>query len=69
MLMDIFSEMIHGLLPMFLVGVLGVSVFTVGIIEELPEATAFIVKMYFWSTAPEIQWRVNVVRIENRWAG
>ena len=38
--------MIHSLLPMFLVGVLGVSVFTVGIIEGLAEATALIVKMF-----------------------
>ena len=40
MLMDISSEMIHGLLPMFLVGTLGISVFTVGIIEGLAQATA-----------------------------
>jgi MFS family permease len=46
MLMDISSEMIHSLLPMFLVGVLGVSVFTVGIIEGLAEATALIVKVF-----------------------
>ncbi len=46
MLMDISSEMIHSLLPMFLVGVLGMSVFTVGIIEGLAEATALIVKVF-----------------------
>jgi MFS family permease len=46
MLMDISSEMIHSLLPMFLVGVLGVSVFTVGLIEGLAEATALIVKVF-----------------------
>ena len=46
MLMDISSEMIHSLLPMFLVGVLGMSVFTVGILEGLAEATALIVKVF-----------------------
>lgn len=46
MLMDISSEMIHSLLPMFLVGVLGASAFTVGIIEGLAESTALIVKVF-----------------------
>ena len=40
MLMDVSSEMIHSLLPMFLVGTLSISVFTVGIIEGLAQATA-----------------------------
>jgi MFS family permease len=46
MLMDISSEMIHSLLPMFLVTVLGTSVFTVGLIEGLAESTALIVKVF-----------------------
>jgi MFS family permease len=46
MLMDISSEMIHSLLPLFLVGALGTSAFTVGIIEGLAEATALIVKVF-----------------------
>lgn len=46
MLMDISSEMIHSLLPMFMVTVLGTSAFTVGIIEGLAEATALIVKVF-----------------------
>jgi MFS family permease len=46
MLMDISSEMIHSLLPMFMVGSLGVSVFVVGLIEGLAEATALIVKIF-----------------------
>ena len=46
MLMDISSEMIHSLLPMFMVGTLGVSAFTVGIIEGLAESTALIVKVF-----------------------
>ena len=46
MLMDISSEMVHSLLPMFLVGSLGLSVLVVGLIEGLAEATALIVKVF-----------------------
>lgn len=44
--MDISSEMVHSLLPMFMVGTLGVSVAAVGLIEGLAEATALIVKVF-----------------------
>jgi MFS family permease len=46
MLMDISSEMVHSLLPMFLVTVLGTSAFTVGLIEGMAESTALIVKVF-----------------------
>jgi MFS family permease len=46
MLMDISSEMVHSLLPMFLVAGLGASVATVGLIEGIAEATALIVKIF-----------------------
>lgn len=46
LLMDVSSEMIHSLLPMFLVGVLGASVFAVGIIEGIAESTALVVKVF-----------------------
>jgi MFS family permease len=46
MLMDISSEMIHSLLPLFLVGALGASALTIGIIEGVAEATALIVKVF-----------------------
>jgi len=46
MFMDISSEMIHSLLPVFMVSVLGVSAFAVGIIEGVAEATASIVKVF-----------------------
>ncbi len=46
LLMDISSEMIHSLLPLFMVGTLGVSVVVVGLIEGLAEATALIVKVF-----------------------
>jgi len=46
LLMDISSEMIHSLLPMFMVTVLGASAFTVGVIEGLAESTALMVKVF-----------------------
>lgn len=46
MLMDISSEMIHSLLPLFLVTVLGTSAFTLGLIEGMAESTALIVKVF-----------------------
>jgi MFS family permease len=46
LLMDISSEMIHSLLPMFLVGSLGLSVLVVGLIEGIAEATALIAKVF-----------------------
>ena len=46
MLMDISSEMIHSLLPLFMVGPLGASALMVGMIEGLAEATALIVKVF-----------------------
>jgi len=46
MLMDISSEMVHSLLPLFLVGTLGVSVLAVGIIEGLAESIALITKVF-----------------------
>ncbi|OAI63396.1 MFS transporter [Ralstonia solanacearum] len=46
LLMDIASEMIHSLLPMFMVSVLGASALTVGLIEGLAESTALIVKIF-----------------------
>src|SRR6188474_2947947 len=44
--MDTSSEMIHGLLPVFLVGSLGVSAFALGLIEGVAEATASISKIF-----------------------
>ncbi len=46
LLMDVSSEMIHSLLPLFMVGSLGASMLTVGIIEGLAESTALIVKVF-----------------------
>ena len=44
--MDVSSEMIHSLLPLFLVGTLGAGAVMVGLIEGLAESTALIVKVF-----------------------
>ena len=44
--MDISSELVHGLLPIFLVGTLGSSMLLVGLIEGAAEATALLVKVF-----------------------
>jgi MFS family permease len=46
LLMDTSSELIHSLLPLFLVTVLGASTLTVGVIEGVAEATALITKLF-----------------------
>jgi len=46
LLMDVSSEMVHSLLPLFLVGTLGVSVLAVGLIEGVAEATALIARVF-----------------------
>ena len=46
LLMDISSEMIHSLLPVFMVTVLGTSVWAIGLIEGAAEATAMIAKVF-----------------------
>jgi MFS family permease len=46
LLMDVSSEMIHSLLPLFMVTTLGLGAFTVGAIEGLAESTALIVKIF-----------------------
>lgn len=46
LLMDVSSEMIHSLLPLFMVTTLGTSVLAVGLIEGVAESTALIVKIF-----------------------
>ncbi|MFY8043728.1 MAG: MFS transporter, partial [Rhodoferax sp.] len=46
LLMDVSSELIHSLLPVFMVTVLGSSMLMVGVIEGVAEATALVVKMF-----------------------
>jgi MFS family permease len=46
LLMDVSSEMIHSLLPLFMVDALGASAFAVGLLEGLAESTALVVKVF-----------------------
>lgn len=46
LLMDVSSEMIHSLLPLFMVTVLGTGATAVGVIEGLAESLALIVKVF-----------------------
>jgi MFS family permease len=46
LLMDVSSEAIHSLLPVFMVTTLGLSTLAVGLIEGAAEATALIVKVF-----------------------
>src|SRR4051812_31791611 len=44
--MDLSSELIHSLLPLYMASVLGASALTIGIIEGIAESTAMIVKVF-----------------------
>ena len=44
--MDVSSELVHSLLPIFLATTLGASVLSIGIIEGIAEATAMMVKVF-----------------------
>lgn len=46
LLMDVSSEMIHSLLPLYMVTVLGISALMVGVIEGIAESTALLVKVF-----------------------
>jgi MFS family permease len=46
LLMDASSELVHSLLPVFMVTVLGASMITIGIIEGVAEATAAVTKVF-----------------------
>ena len=46
LLMDVSSESVHSLLPVFMVTTLGASVAAVGLVEGVAEATALIVKVF-----------------------
>lgn len=46
MFMDVSSEMVHSLLPVFMVSTLGASAIAVGLVEGVAEATALIAKVF-----------------------
>lgn len=61
--MDISSEMIHSLLPIFMVSVLGVSMMTVGFIEGIAEAAAAILKVFSGSLSDYLRKRKTLMVI------
>jgi MFS family permease len=63
MLMDVSSEMIHALLPVYLVTVLGTTALTVGVIEGIAEATAAITKVFSGALSDFIGKRKTLVAI------
>jgi MFS family permease len=69
MFMDISSEMVHSLLPMFLVSTLGASVTAVGLIEGLAEAASPIVKVFSGTLSDYLGTRTWLaeVRLETHW--
>ena len=46
MFMDMSSELVHSLLPIFMVSILGASMVTIGFLEGVAEATAAITKIF-----------------------
>jgi MFS family permease len=46
LLMDVSSEMIHSVLPLFLVTTLGAGALTIGLLEGLAESTALVIKVF-----------------------
>ena len=63
MLMDISSEMIHALLPVYLTAGLGVSALAVGVIEGIAEATAAITKVFSGALSDRIGRRKELAAI------
>ncbi len=55
--MDISSEMVHSLLPVYFVSVIGMSYATVGVIEGVAEAIALITKMFSGAVSDYIRKR------------
>ncbi len=63
MLMDVSSEMIHALLPVYLVVGLGATTLAVGIIEGIAEATAAITKVFSGAISDRIGRRKNLAAL------
>jgi MFS family permease len=61
LLMDTSSELVHSLLPLFLTGSLGLSVFAVGLIEGIAESTALITKIFSGSLSDYLGRRRGLV--------
>ena len=63
LLMDTSSELIHSLTPVLLVGVLGASVATVGVIEGIAEATASLTKALSGTLSDRLRRRKTLMLI------
>ncbi|HEY8335323.1 MAG TPA: MFS transporter [Tardiphaga sp.] len=63
LLMDVSSELVHSLLPVFLVTVVGASATMVGLIEGIAEATAAIAKVFSGALSDRIGKRKLLVGI------
>ena len=63
LLMDVSSEMIHALLPLYLTVGLGASALVVGFIEGVAEATALIVKVFSGAISDRLRHR-KFLRLE-----
>ncbi|WP_054004453.1 MFS transporter [Cypionkella psychrotolerans] len=63
LLMDVSSEMIHALLPVYLVVGLGATALTVGVIEGIAEATAAITKVFSGALSDRIGRRKELAAI------
>jgi MFS family permease len=63
LLMDVSSELIHSLLPVFLTTVVGASTVTVGLIEGIAEATAAVAKVFSGALSDRIGKRKLLVGI------
>lgn len=63
LLMDVSSEMIHALLPVYLVVGLGTTALSVGIIEGIAEATAAITKVFSGALSDRIGKRKHLAAI------
>jgi len=61
MFMDISSELVHSLLPVFMATVLGASMVTIGVIEGIAEATAAIMKVFSGAISDYFQRRKFLV--------
>lgn len=61
--MDVSSEMIHALLPLFLVTSLGASTLTVGLLEGVAEATASITKIFSGALSDALGRRKGLVAL------
>ncbi len=61
MLMDLSSELIHSLLPLFLVSTLGVGTLAVGLLEGIAEATGSITKLFSGALSDRVRRRKALV--------